>query len=678
MSSEASPRRSTSNANGNLVGTPSLHVALPAPAGEPIEVPPPIGMPNGSAWPSRRVTPEATEVGGRYLGPASVQSFLHRARVRLDDARHLDGHSEEQIIGSDVPIFCFGDARVSAVNSVTIELPTEPLASALVSRYFEFAAPTYRILHKSTVLDWVEKVRVLEASREAVALGIPTAVKAIVYQVFAQVTLYKFNGAAASDQSAVSGEAYFCHARELLSRETGQPSLESVQARFLSVLYLLSTSRLNQAWFELGVVVQLLVALGLHRANRRQKSTLIHAECKKRVCWAVYTVDKYLSVMLGRPRLLPTDEIDQELPMAINDEDLLLDISRVPCSRKDCLMDAPRRHAMLAKIVDKISQGQYTIKKMPREDIIDTATALNLEISTWQSELPPFLSGAIYASSLIPVFRRQLTVLRLAHAHALLLVNRPLLLRDYSRGLDEARLPQYYTAIQTCIQSAINVVELVECFVEEDQFFSAFWFTHYIAFNAISILYYYLMQRKKGILPLLHLDAHGSATVPADTLSKQEAFFSRVVKGHQSLAAATLNNAPSLRYSIVLDELKEEVIRHIARPENPKQYSRGPRQDEALPAQQTLELQHPVSLEQEAPRDATNQSTITVGALFPTAADIVFDASAAGRNVYLPDNFDNSLDFLENEYDLGADFDFWPHLDSLPLSYAGLDTHEYT
>jgi len=69
--------------------------------------------------------------------------------------------------------------------------------------------------------------------------------------------------------------------------------------------------------------------------------------------------------MFGRPQLLHAEDIDQEFPAAINDEDLLicpkaLSKARVP---KDCLMAALIFHAKLALIVAKASREQYSIQR---------------------------------------------------------------------------------------------------------------------------------------------------------------------------------------------------------------------------------------------------------------------------------------------------------------------------
>lgn len=37
-------------------------------------------------------------------------------------------------------------------------------------------------------------------------------------------------------------------------------------------------------------------------------------DCRKRVFWSAYTLDRYLSVILGRPRIFRDEDIDQSLP----------------------------------------------------------------------------------------------------------------------------------------------------------------------------------------------------------------------------------------------------------------------------------------------------------------------------------------------------------------------------
>ena len=107
------------------------------------------------------------------------------------------------------------------------------------------------------------------------------------------------------------------------SIESGAPQLETVQSRLNRSLYLLASSRGSEAWFAFGTTVQFLTALDLHRKwpstmVEEGKGTYMEQELRKRTFWSVYTLDKYLSVMFGRPRLLHDEDFDQELPDAVS------------------------------------------------------------------------------------------------------------------------------------------------------------------------------------------------------------------------------------------------------------------------------------------------------------------------------------------------------------------------
>jgi hypothetical protein len=81
-------------------------------------------------------------------------------------------------------------------------------------------------------------------------------------------------------------DGLFSEASRLTDSETGFPQLESAQARLIQVLYLLMSSRMNQAWYTFGHVLQIISALGLHRRDRSKRFThrgdYIEDQCRKR------------------------------------------------------------------------------------------------------------------------------------------------------------------------------------------------------------------------------------------------------------------------------------------------------------------------------------------------------------------------------------------------------------
>jgi hypothetical protein len=144
----------------------------------------------------------------------------------------------------------------------------------------------------------------------------------------------------------------FVAAERRLARETGTPRLESVQARLAQCLYLLGSSRTNQAWYLFGTTAQLILSIGLHRQRHSRTSQgapgpTVEMECRKRVFWSAYTLDKYFSVVLGRPGIFRDEDIDQDFPAQVNDADLVQGNEKPHPPWNQCVMDAPVYHAKL-------------------------------------------------------------------------------------------------------------------------------------------------------------------------------------------------------------------------------------------------------------------------------------------------------------------------------------------
>lgn len=182
-----------------------------------------------------------------------------------------------------------------------------------------------------------------------------------------------------AEDQAQESEKWSQAAQRRLASEVGRIRLESVQARLAGVMFLLNTSRLNEAWFLFGTAWQLAIAMGIHRASSLDRSgeDYILRECKKRTFWTAYTLDTYLSVVLGRLTLIPEHGADQKYPELANDEELTKG-GIVRCARpKDCVTVAPNFHAQLACIVREALNQQHHLHRANISELISTASRLN-------------------------------------------------------------------------------------------------------------------------------------------------------------------------------------------------------------------------------------------------------------------------------------------------------------
>ncbi|GLA54087.1 hypothetical protein AnigIFM63604_011616 [Aspergillus niger] len=618
---------------------------------------------------------------GQYWGPSSAHSFLGRV---VEDLHATPSKSiapaPEPDASATVSIFSHGDRVVPEVRLSDFVWPDQTKAKSLIRRYFEFAAPTYRVLHQPTLHAMVQ--RLYQEGSEGYRIGsqLDVASQAVVLLLLSTAAMFRVDEDGrmrdADDDGWRKSELYYAQAEHLLSLETGAPTLASVQARFLMVLYLLSSSRAQKAWFVFGTTVQLMMALGLHNRRARrlheEEEDLVQQECQRRLVWCSYTLDKYLSVILGRPRLWHDEDLDEDLPTRVNDEDLTMRERRL--TRRDCVMDAPVFHAVLAQILTQAAKKPYVLAGLSDQMEIETIRGLCGEVAKWQAELPPFLSGVIQPSSLVPVFRRQLTVLQLARYHALMFITRPLLLRDYGQMWPEHR-SSYRYHLHLCLTAAREAIESILGFVREDELFPAFWYSQYIAFNALSIIYLYLIQVRRNRLPSASLDFVASPEYALHTDLDESMLYRLSETAVTHLADATARNAPSWKYSVILQGLRHELAR-LGPPilENDDAHATEPI---ALSRPVPESIPRPTEHGGETGRHEQQAGPAAVGDynLDPNGLPPIF----AGLDPAVdPGLLDPRTQSLLDTFVMGENvvLDFWPQLESLPISksyHAGVD-----
>lgn len=334
-------------------------------------------------------------------------------------------------------------------------------------------------------------------------------------------------------------------AQRLVAAARGRPRLEIVQASLIQVFYLLMTCRMNQAWYTFGGVLQLIAALGLHRlrnsAQAAHDEDYVKTQCCKRTFWTAYILDRYIGVTMGRPNHFHDEDIQIDLPDCVNDNAIRVAGPQEE-SDSDCEIIAFVLNAKLARIVGKISQRLYASSSDDRDQLA-TMLDFNAELDEWQTRLPAFLS-TVKPSSLIRTFRRQQIALKVAHCHCRIHLNRIAVL-DTGKHRESSTMKH---CARLCIAAAADVVKIVDDMARDGPLFHAFWWTHYVAFCALSAFHVWEVQGDKSILPEPDLERlRGLAE-----------------RCHAHLAKATATNSPSRRYSIILEELRHQAIRSRA------------------------------------------------------------------------------------------------------------------
>lgn len=137
--------------------------------------------------------------------------------------------------------------------------------------------------------------------------------------------------------------------------------LISLQTIVFMVMFLQSTANLSTCYSYIGIALRSALRMGLHRNIGGFKFNPIEREVRKRVFWVIRKMDLYVSALLGFPNMLSGEDIDQELPLEIDDEFITKDgISPMPKDRIS-LYAASNAHARLMIVLSKVIKNIYPV-----------------------------------------------------------------------------------------------------------------------------------------------------------------------------------------------------------------------------------------------------------------------------------------------------------------------------
>ena len=441
-----------------------------------------------SPAPSQRTSaePEVSIDNGVAVGPSSGVSFLYKWHRGFDNVQEAPNSS---------PLATYGDVPLPKVPKAN--LPSLEEGYLLVNHYFRFAMPTFRFFHQQTLERWMVGL----VQRKT----LPAAEAASVLIVWAQALGFAGPDSESDSHASERGLSYYEHARTLLAAEVGPMSLASIEARLASCLYLLSVSHINECRFLFSFTHTLAIAMGLHRQQpRRHQVTPLEAERRKRLFWSLYLIDGYLSVVLGQPRHLRDEDLDQDYPLNIDDLvlDSAADLTLVPHHGN---VEAFIYHARLARLFAQSNDLLYPIQHLSKEEIVQRGTAMTSSLDKLEGELPAFLQPRPSASLGTQTWERQNSVLGLALAHArIIATRRTLLVGDFYDLVDQHVRHQHQACMNVCLDAICGVLQRVHPMLQHNRLLRGFWMTQYIALCAISTLYVYKIQcdRRRVTLPI--------------------------------------------------------------------------------------------------------------------------------------------------------------------------------
>ncbi|KAK1148095.1 hypothetical protein N8T08_010733 [Aspergillus melleus] len=253
---------------------------------------------------------------------------------------------------------------------------------------------------------------------------------------------------------------------------------------------------MHEAWSSFGIIVRQAQALRLQRKSTAPCTNHVDYEYRKRVFWSIYTYDRILSSIFGRPCALHDDDIDQEECALANDEGITVSECRTLEQGNFCSAAALIHYAQLARMLGRILREFYSpvAKRYSFHTLQQMASEIERDLGDWQDNLPVYLNYvSLPSSAMSTMTQRQTCTLKLTFAHTMLLLYRPFLLH-WIRASDQisTNLESWF---KHCGNKSVEAASMVvaECrdLYERGLFSRLFWLVNYVQFASIGTLYMY-------------------------------------------------------------------------------------------------------------------------------------------------------------------------------------------
>ncbi|KAF1941629.1 transcriptional activator Mut3p [Clathrospora elynae] len=490
-----------------------LPLAAPRPTVMPMDIrapqqhgnPPPEEMPDSHLEAMVKATGQLDldeEGNWDYQGHSSGLSFMRGLRqfddmfqIPLDRSPSL----RHRIMSQDPPS---PSSALSVAGSSTalppgVDLPSKEDARVLCdSAIIEYSA-MLRVVHLPTFYKQLD--RIYEISPEDYGSA-DTSFLPLLYAVFALGKLFSEHDegfdVAGYDALTDEGLKYFEASRALLDI-TDCRDLTSLQAIIFMIQFLQSSAKLSTCYAYIGVALRSAMRMGLHRSFN-VTFTPIEAETRKRAFWVIRRMDTYVGAMLGLPRFLEDEDIDQDWPVEVDDE-YITETEILPMPEGSIpVMTAFNAHTRLVQVLNKICKYVYPIKGTQsggKNSVTYTVgyskiRELEQDLAQWLHELPIALKPGGEAP---PIIKRVQQLLRMAYGHAQLLLYRPFL-HYVSQSYNDKRVDQRaFACASACVNISRNIIHISTEMRRRGLLAGAYWFSMYTTFFAIvSILYFVL------------------------------------------------------------------------------------------------------------------------------------------------------------------------------------------
>ena len=174
--------------------------------------------------------------------------------------------------------------------------------------------------------------------------------------------------------------------------------IPSLQAIVCMIMFLQSTAKLSTCWCYVGIALHSAIRMGLHRSITANFNP-VELESRRRLFWQIRKMDVYVGAMIGLPTMLSSDDIDQDMPLDLDDEYITTEKIIAAPPGHIHLMSGSNAQTRLMNVLRKVIKYVYPIQGIqylegkPRSYVVSHAKIREIErdLQHWMEQLPMFL-----------------------------------------------------------------------------------------------------------------------------------------------------------------------------------------------------------------------------------------------------------------------------------------------
>ncbi|RDW68537.1 hypothetical protein BP5796_09194 [Coleophoma crateriformis] len=287
------------------------------------------------------------------------------------------------------------------IREAIASFPPKEIAEFLVSTFFDYAVDSFFYFHQPWFMHEFHQFYDTEAvPRRGRGLDVRfISIALLVFAVGSQFAQFKSSPSTSTlpttfiqSQQTSPGLNFYKHARRLFPDIVARYSLEAVQVSLLAAIFELPSSARDLAYFSLGMALRIAVANGFHRdmggvegrdgngnedGRKREQR-----EIRCRLWWSVWSLERSISIKMGRPDSIREEDITAPLPTPL---------PALDSCQKNNNIHHQIAYANLTLILNRVVQqvSSTFIRQSPQA--IQSLEILKKELKSWRANLPPEL-----------------------------------------------------------------------------------------------------------------------------------------------------------------------------------------------------------------------------------------------------------------------------------------------